>query len=135
MCMLGMKADGKHAHDVLCLCLADFFCRDTRMPLAGKFQNGIYDAPGLSKTGSGCFQEQGAVRQRAGMRKKRYDILGNLGSFGLSRGGVGGADTRYNDVLLPLQRDLQMTRERLQQEERRVQRGSHALEVRQARSP
>jgi len=105
------------------------------MPLAGKFQNGIYDAPGFSKTSSSCFQEQGAVRQRAGMREKRYDVLRNLGKFGLSRGGVGGADTRYNDVLLPLQRDPQMTRERLQQEERRVQRGSHALEVRQARSP
>ena len=132
-----MKADGKHAHDVLCLCLADFFPRDTRLPLTGKFQNGVHDAPGFSKTGSSCFQEQGAVRQRAGMREKRYDVLRNLGNFGLSRsrGGVGGADTRYNDVLLPLQRDLQMTRERLQRVERRVQRGSHALEVRQARSP
>ena len=133
--MLGMKADVKHAHDVLCLCLADFFPRDTRMALAGKFHNSIHDAPGFSKTSSSCLQEQGAVRQRAGMREKRYDILRHLGNFGLSRGGVGGADTRYNDVLLPSQRDPQMTRERLQQEGRRVQRGSHALEVRQARSP
>jgi hypothetical protein len=105
------------------------------MPLAGKFQNGVHDAPGFSKTGSSCFQEQGAVRQRAGMGEKGYDVLRNLGDFGLSRGGVGGADMRYNDVLLPLRHDLRMTRERLLQEERRVQRGSHALEARQARSP
>jgi hypothetical protein len=76
--MLGMNVDGKHAHDVLRLCLADFFLRAMRRPLAGKFENGIHDPPGLPKTGSSCFQEQGTVRQRAGMREKRCDIFRNL---------------------------------------------------------
>jgi hypothetical protein len=48
---------GKHAHYVLCLCLADFFFRARRMPLAGKFEKGIHDAPSFPKTGSSCFQE------------------------------------------------------------------------------
>jgi hypothetical protein len=46
---------GKHAHDVLCLCLADFFLRAGRMPLAGKFENDIHDSPNFPKAGSSCF--------------------------------------------------------------------------------
>jgi hypothetical protein len=92
--MLGMKADGKHAHDVLCLCLADFLFRAMRMPLAGKFENGIHDPPGFPETGSCCFQEQGAVRQRAGMREKRCDIFRNLRDFRLRHRGWGVTQTR-----------------------------------------
>jgi len=85
------KRYGKHAHNILCLCLADFCLRARRMPLAGKFENGIHDAPGFPKTGSSCFQEQGTVLQRAGMRKKRHDVFRNLRDFRLSQGrGRGG---------------------------------------------
>jgi hypothetical protein len=132
--MLGMKADGKHAHDILRLCLAGFLLCAMRMP-PGKFENGIHDPPGLPKTGSGCFQEQGTVRQRACMREKGGDIFRNLRDSRLSHGVRGDADTRYDDVLLPLQRDPQRTQERLQQVGRRVRRGSHALEARLAHSP
>jgi hypothetical protein len=62
------------------------------MPLAGKFENGIHDSPNFPKAGSSCFQEQGTVRKRAGMREKRCNIFRNLWDFGLSGGSM--AQTR-----------------------------------------
>ena len=70
--------EGGHAHDVLSLCLADPFLRTGRMPLAVNFKKGIHNAPSFPKTCSCCSQEEGPIRQRAGVCEKRCNVFGNL---------------------------------------------------------